>query len=195
MVADKGDGSASRASTRSALIPLCLAVALAGGLIGGMIEGWLQQERDSSSIALLNERVDALYARVDRHASVAGERDLVSEGGDTAFLDDLLQRIQNLESRSTPAESSRAYSSPGPSADLVTYNRLVRELDTAKREIENRMRDAIRNELRASRKEVATPSRDDPASDIRKLQTDLYQLSLRVTNTEREIDRWDRENR
>ena len=84
MAADNADGSAARASTRNASIVFCLAVGLAGGLIGGMIPGWRQPESDPATaadlettridrpwIALLNERIDTLYARVDRQASLS----------------------------------------------------------------------------------------------------------------------------
>ena len=200
MAADNAGGSAARVPARNVSILLCLAVGLAGGLVGGTIAGWLRQQSvpatdiDLPSIALLDNRVDALCARLDRQGRIAGG---VSEPGDTGLPDDLFLRIQNLEGRMSAAESSLARSSPNlSSSDLVTSNRLMRELDAAKREVENRMGSVIRNELRNAQNDARTTvSRDDPASDIRKLQTDLYRLSLRLTDAEREIDRWSRQSR
>jgi hypothetical protein len=202
MAADNAGGSAARVPARNVSILLCLAVGLAGGLVGGTIAGWLRQQSvpatdiDLPSIALLNNRVDALHARVDRQEGIAADAG-VSEPGDTGLPDDLFLRIQILEERMTAAESSLARSSPNlSSSDLVTSNRLMRELDAAKREVENRMGSVIRNELRNAQNDARTTvSRDDPASDIRKLQADLYRLSLRLTDAEREIDRWSRQSR
>lgn len=202
MAADNADGSAVRVPARNASILLCLAVGLAGGVIGGMGAGWLRQGSDPAngadlpSIALLNKRVDALYARLDRQGhAAAGES--VSEPGDAGLPDDLFLRIQNLEKRLTAAESSLAHWSPDlSSSDIVTANRLTRELDAAKREVESRMENAIRNELRNARKDARpTATRDDTTSDIRKLETDLYRLSLRVTGNERAIEGLSREIR
>lgn len=198
MPADHTDRSAGRVPARNASILLCLAVGLAGGLIGGMGVGWLQQESDPAngadlpSIARLNKRVDALYARLDRQG-----REGVSEPGGTGLPDDLSLRIQNLEERLTAAESSLASLSPNlSSSDFVTADRLTRQLDAAKREVESRMENVIRNELRDAQKNARpTASRDDTTSDIRKLDTDLYRLSLRVTGNERAIEGLSREIR
>ncbi|NLS98155.1 MAG: hypothetical protein GXX96_38990 [Planctomycetaceae bacterium] len=202
MAADNADRSAGRVPARNVSVLLCLAIGLVGGLIGGMGAGWLRQGSDPAngvdlpSIALLNKRVDALYARLDRQGrAAAGEG--VSEPGGTGLPDDLSLRIQNLEERLTAAESSLARSSPDlSSSDFVTADRLTRQLDAAMREVESRMENVIRDELRDARKDARpTASRDDVTSEIRKLDTDLYRLSLRVTGNERAIAGLSREIR